>query len=150
MRIESSVVVNRPIDEVWAIMTNLFNFPRAGSFLAVRQTSPGPMALGSTLQGRVVFLGFEKRFEGTVTEFDPPHALAFALSVAGMGMRSYTMRGTLEVTTDGTRMVRVSELEPRPTLKPLWWILRPYNRRLAKATNQKIKRLLEAEHTSGS
>jgi uncharacterized protein YndB with AHSA1/START domain len=151
MRMESSVVVNRPIDEVWAFATNPFNFPRAGGFLGLRQTSPGPMALGSTLQGRAVFLGFERRITCTVTEFDPPHALAFAFSVAGMGMRSYSMRGTLEATTDGTRMSRVAEFEPRPALKPLWWmILLLYLRRSSKARDQEIKRLIEAEHPSGS
>jgi hypothetical protein len=153
MHMESSVVVNRPIDEVWAYMTNLFNFPRGGGggrFLRVRQTSPGPIALGSTLQGRLVVLGFERRFEGTVTESDPPHAGAIALSVVGMGLRSASLRLVLEATTDGTRVTRVSEFEPRPNLKPLWMILLLYLRRSSKARNQEIKRLIEAEHPSGS
>jgi hypothetical protein len=151
VRAESSVVVNRPIDEVWAFATNFFNYPRAGGFLKLRQTSPGPMALGSTFQGRARFLGLERRIEGTVTEWDPPHVLAFAFSVAGMGIRSYSMRGTLEATTDGTRISRVSELEPRPTLRPLWWILLLYLRhRRMKATDQQLKRVLEAEHPSGT
>src|SRR6266545_113299 len=120
MRMESSVVVNRPIDEVWAYMTNLFNLPRGGGggrFLRVRQTSPGPVAVGSTFQGRLVLLGFERR---------------------------------LEATTDGTRVTRVSEFEPRPNLKPLWWILVLYLRRSSKARNHEIKRLIEAEHPGGS
>ncbi len=151
VRAESSVVVNRPIDEIWAFGTNFFNYPRTGGFLRLRQTSPGPMALGSTFQGRVRFLGLESRIEGTVTEWDPPHALAFAISVAGMGLQSFTTRLTAERTTDGTRISRVTELEPRPTLKPLWWILLPYLRhRRMKATDQQIKRVLEAEHPSGS
>jgi hypothetical protein len=109
------------------------------------------MALGSTFQGRVRFLGLESRIEGTVTEWDPPHVLAFAISVAGMGLQSFTTRLTAERTTDGTRISRVTELEPRPTLKPLWWILLPYLRhRRMKATDQQIKRVLEAEHPSGS
>jgi hypothetical protein len=153
MRMESSVVVNRPIDEVWAYMTNLFNLPRGGGggrFLAVRQTSPGPVAVGSTLQGRLVLLGFERRFEGTCTEWDPPHAGAIALSVVGMGWRSGSLRLALEATAEGTRISRVTEFEPRPTLKPLWMILLLYLRRSSKARNQEIKRLIEAEHTSES
>ena len=151
MRMESSVVVNRPIEEVWAYMTNPFNLPRraargggGGRFLKLRQTSPGPIALGSTLQGRLVLLGFERRFEGTVTESDPPHAGAIAFSVVGMGLRSFSLRLVLEATSDGTRVTRVSEFEPRPTLKPLWMILLLYLRRSSKARNQEIKRLIEA------
>jgi hypothetical protein len=157
MRMESSVVVNRPIDEVWAYMSNLFNLPRraargggGGRFLGVRQTSPGPVAVGSTFQGRLVVLGFERRFEGTCTEWDPPHAAAIALSVVGMGLRSFSLRLVLEATTDGTRVTRVSEFEPRPTLKPLWMIFLLYLRRSSKPRNQEIKRLIEAEHPSGS
>jgi hypothetical protein len=155
MRMESSLVVNRPIDEVWAYMTNPFNLARRGArgggggrFLGVRQTSPGPMALGSTFQGRLVLLGFERRFEGTCTEWDPPHAAAIALSVVGMGLRSGSLRLVLEATTDGTMITRVSEFEPRPNLKPLWMILLLYLRRSSKARNQEIKRLIEAEKRS--
>jgi hypothetical protein len=145
---ESSVVINRPIEEVWAFW-NTFNFPRASrGFLGLRQTSPGPMALGSTLQGRVVILGFERRVELMVTEWDPPHA--GTLSIEGAGIRSGLLGMTLEATAEGTRMVRTSEFEPRPVLKPLFWVLRPYFTRQAKATNQATKRLIEAEHTSGS
>jgi carbon monoxide dehydrogenase subunit G len=150
MRVESSVVVNRPIEEIWAFMANPFNLPRATRFLRVRETSPGPMGLGSTLQGRVVFLGSEKRIELAVTEWDPPDAVAFAISGVGMGMRSSSLRSTLEATTDGTRVVTVWQLEPRPTLKPLWWILLPYIRRRMQGTDQKMKRRLEAEHGGGS
>jgi carbon monoxide dehydrogenase subunit G len=148
MRMESSVVVNRPIEEVWAFW-NTFNLPRASrGFLGLRQTSPGPMALGSTLQGRVVILGFERRVELMVTEWDPPHS--GTLSIEGAGIRSGLLSMTLEATAEGTRMVRTSEFEPRPVLKPLFWVLLPYFRRQAKATNQATKRLIEAEHTSGS
>jgi carbon monoxide dehydrogenase subunit G len=152
MRMETSVVVNRPIEEVWAFGTDPFNFPRAGrGFLGLRQTSPGPMALGSTLQGRVRFLGLERRIEVIVTRWEPPHAGELAISGNFLGIRSMSLRARLEATTDGTRMTRVTEFEPRPILKPLWRILVLYWRmRVAKETNREIKRLLEAEQTSES
>jgi len=143
MRHETTVMVNRPIDEVWAFMTDPFNVPRFGSMtLGFRQTSPGPVGLGSTGQGRMVILGFETRISVTVTEMDPPHTFAF--SMTGAGIRSGSLRQTLEATADGTKVVRVAELEPRPALNLLFWIIWPLMTRRMDATIPKIKRFLEA------
>jgi len=143
MRLDTSIVINRPVDEVWAFRTDFFNLPRlSGLTLRVRQTSPSPLGLGATLQGRVAILGFEVQASATVTEWDPPHALS--LSGKGLGLRSATMRQTYEATADGTRVVNRGEFEPRPALKPLWWLLLPYLKRRANVGEQRMKRLLEA------
>jgi carbon monoxide dehydrogenase subunit G len=143
IRYESSVVINRPIDEVWAFMTDPFNAPRFGSVtLGVRWTSPGPMGPGTTYEGRVVILGFEARLSGTVTEWDPPHTLA--VSGGGLGMRSVSFRETHQVTAQGTKIVRTLEWEPRPALKPLFWMLSPLLRHRASRMMQHLSRLLEA------
>jgi carbon monoxide dehydrogenase subunit G len=145
MRTETTVVVNRPIDEVWAFLMDPFNRPRVGgSWLGARWTSPGPPGLGSTYQGRVAILGFETRISGAIAEWDPPHNVA--LSMTGAGIRSGSLRGTLEATADGTKVVRVSELEPRPALKLFWWIVSPLVRRRSHLADQNMKRLLEAGH----
>lgn len=142
MRHETSVVVNRPVDEVWAFMTDPFNVPRlGGGTLALRQTSPGPMGLGSTLQGRRVILGLETRMSGAITEWDPPRTVTISFVAAG-GSRSF--RGALEPTLDGTKVVRVIEFEPQPILKLLWPIVGPFFRREWDAATQNFKRLLEA------
>ena len=144
MRIETSVVIHRPIEEVWAFMTDPFNAPRWRSAqLGVRATSPGPIGVGSTSQVRVVMLGFETRLSVVMTEWDPPHALAFSL--VGAGIRSGSIRQTLKATADGIKATRLAELEPGPILKLLWPILGPYLRRKADAADQKLKRLLEAD-----
>lgn len=144
MRFETSVVVNRPIDEVWAFMLDPFNMPRiGGGRLAFRVTPPGPLGLGSTFQGRMVILGFETRVSGAFTEWDPPRA--FAISLTGAGIQSASFRQTNEATADGTKIVRMIETEPRPAFRPLWWIIGPWFRRREDAAIQNIKRLLEAE-----
>lgn len=143
MRIETSIVVDRPIEEVWAFMMDPFNLPRyGGTWLGVRQTSAGPMGLGSTGQGRWVLFGFEARIGLAITEWNPPHTAT--LSVKGAGMRSASLRGILEVIAGGTKVMRVAEFEPRPAFKPLYWIAGPLIRRRAQATDRKLKRLLES------
>ena len=143
MRIESTVTVNCPIEEVWAFMADPFNIPRVGpAMLALRQTSPGPTGVGSVWEGRMVFLGSERRITAVVTEWDPPRAGAFSWRVAGMGSGSICL--TLEATAEGTKVVRVVELEPRGFWKLLSPIVGPLFRRRGNADSRNIKRPLEA------
>jgi hypothetical protein len=126
-------------------MTDWFNTPRMGGYaaLGLRQTSPGPTGVGSTLQGRNVILGFETRFNHTITEWDPPHA--FADNMEGRPVRSLSQRGTLETIGDGTRLVVSTEMELRPALKLLWPFLGPFVRRKMRAGIEGLPRLLEAK-----
>src|SRR6185295_6535306 len=74
---ENKMVIDRPIDEIWAILIDLFNTPRLpGGSMAIRQTSPGPMALGSIFEGRRMVLGIETRIRERVIEWDPPNLMA--------------------------------------------------------------------------
>ena len=69
INIECSVVINRPIEEVFSFMSNLENNPQwVSGVLETKLTSPGPMAAGSTGTDMRQFLG--RRIESTweVTE----------------------------------------------------------------------------------
>jgi ligand-binding SRPBCC domain-containing protein len=142
---EDIVEIDRPIEEVWTYLTDWFNTPRMGGYsaLGLRQTSPGPMGVGSTLQGRNVILGFETRLNHTVTEWDPPHVFADAME--GRPFRSLSQRGTLEVVGGGTRVVVSTDFELRLALRFLWPILKPFVRRKMSVGVQGLKRLVEAE-----
>jgi len=144
MRLELSVVVDRPFDEVVAWAADFpFQLPRlGGGTLSLRQTSPGPLGLGSTFVSRMVILGFEVQISGSITEWDWPHGALF--SFRGAGTRSGSIRVTLEATPGGTKVVRIGEIEPRPAYKLLWWIAWPFMKRRSEAGNRNLKRLLEA------
>lgn len=144
MRYETSVVINLPLEEVWAFTKDLFfNLPRgSGWALVIRQTSPGPIGVGTTFQQRVVILGFEARLSGVFTEWEPLHSLTFSLT--GAGLRSGFIRATTEATADGTKLVGVIEFEPRPAFKPLWWIAWPFLKRRWDVATPNVKRLFEA------
>ena len=144
MRHESSAVIDRPIDEVWAFVTDPFNASRmGGGRLAARVTTPGPLGIGSTYQQRVAILGFETWVKTVVTELDPPHVLAHSAkdaSIAG----SFSARITLGPTAAGTRVVRAVEIEPRGIWKVFLPILGPLLWRQMEAQTRNLKRLLEA------
>ena len=141
---EESVVIDRPINEVWAYLTDWFNTPRMGGYaaLGLRQTSPGPTGVGSTLRGRNVFLGFETRLNHTVTEWDPPHA--FADTMKGRPFRSLSQRIVLESSEGGTRLVVSTDFELRTALKLLWPFLGPFVIRKMRAGLQQMKRVMES------
>jgi ligand-binding SRPBCC domain-containing protein len=142
---EHTVEIDRPIDVVWAYMTDWFNTPRMGGYaaLGLRQTSPGPLGLGSTLEGRNVILGFETRLRHTVTEWDPPHSMVDTMQ--GRPFRSLSQRATAESVGDGTRLVVWTDFELKPALKVFWPLMRPFVSRKMRSGVHGLKRLLESE-----
>ena len=72
VKIETSMVINRPIEEVFAFLTNPENdlVWRSG-VLESEQTSDGPMGVGTTARSVEQFLG--RRIESTVefTAYEP-------------------------------------------------------------------------------
>jgi len=143
-RFENSILINRPPEEVWAFMTDMFNAPRMRpGFLGWRQTSPGPLGVGSTMQGRAVILGMEARLNARFVEWDPPHG--WVVTIFGRPFRSID-RVTLERIGNTTRISRSSEFEPHPVLKLLLWPLYPtLVRRQQRAVFENAKRLLESQ-----
>lgn len=138
-------MVDRPIDEIWAQVVDLFNAPRLGrteGLLAMRETSSGPPGVGSTYSQRRMILGFETRLTGRITEWDPPHALATTME--GRPFRSMVSRFTLKTVADGTEVVNRDEFELKPALKVLWPIIGPFLTRRRERGLREFKTMLEA------
>jgi class 3 adenylate cyclase len=142
-RLIETIIVDRPIDEVWTFLNDIFNPPRLrGSALGARQTSPGPMRAGTTFVMNAMILGFETRLEGAITDWDPPRLAAGSL--AGRPFRAFVLREELESTAQGTRVVRSVDMELRPAFKLVWPFVAPLIRRSYRRANRNIKTLIEA------
>jgi uncharacterized protein YndB with AHSA1/START domain len=78
VRFESEVVVARPVGEVFARLADLPDYRRwmhrTGMFRRCSATSDDPVGKGTTYVD-ATRMG---TFEGEVTEFDPPHRIAFS------------------------------------------------------------------------
>jgi class 3 adenylate cyclase len=143
MHYEMTVDIDRPIDVVWEWSNDLFNVPRLrGQTIVFRQTSPGPMGLGSTFEGRVMILGFETRVHGSIVEWDPPHATA--ATIAARPIKSFTARESFEETAAGTHLVRSMDIEPRSFYRVIWAILGPLVVRRWRVATDNIKTILES------
>jgi hypothetical protein len=147
--LESTVIIRRPIEDVWAFMIDMFNSPRVrGMTLASRKVSPGPPGLGSVVDQRVVILGFETHLRFTAIEWDPPHVVVASLS--GPLLRSARIRTELTSTSEGTRKVNTTDLELSTGGMLLWPLLGPFVRRDQARADHRQKALLEASpsHTA--
>ena len=143
MRYAMTVEIDRPIEEVWAWMGDIFNAPRLrGMSLGGRQTSKGPIGVGSTYEFRAMVLGFETVIVGEVTEWDPPHASTATAS--GRPVKSFRLRETFERIPTGTRVVRDLEFELPLALRVLWPIIGPLVLRRWRTATANIKRLIES------
>ena len=141
--IESEVTIRRPVDDVWAFISDPFNSPRTRrTTLALRKVSPGPLGLGSVAEMRAVILGFETHLRWTVIEWDPPHAAVASLS--GPFLRSGRVRTELQATSEGTRKIETVDLELSAGGILLWPLLGPIFRRDQARADRKQKALLEA------
>ena len=141
--LESEVTIRRPVDDVWAFFSDLFNSPRArATTLASRKVSPGPLGVGSVVDQRVVILGFETHLRFTGIEWDPPHVVV--ASVSGPFIRSARLRVELTATSEGTRKIETVDLELSAGGILLWPLLGPWMRRDQAGNDRRLKELLEA------
>jgi len=149
MRVEWGGLINRPIEKVFAFMTDPFSTPRrGGGTLSMRVTPPGPIAVGSTVRLRFVVLGLETRFGFVITEWDPPYSVTGSIMDEG-DARSGFLRTTLESTPAGTRVVTRVEVELRGIWKLLGPIAGPYLKRQSRHRLQNLERLLEPRRAGG-
>jgi uncharacterized protein YndB with AHSA1/START domain len=111
-KIEVSVVINRPVQEVWDFFGDLRNSPywtRSGSLL--RQTSAGPMGVGATIEsGKLVLGRFDIKSQSlVVTKYEPPERVVLMATVQILGPT--TTGFTFERVEQGTRLTRTTEGE---------------------------------------
>ena len=100
--IESVVVIDAPIERVWAEIADIEGQPRwMHDMKAVRLTSPPPIGVGSTGVSTVRVFGIAVTDPVTITEFQPP--TQFALRHEGIVSGSGFIR--LERGADGTTTI---------------------------------------------
>jgi uncharacterized membrane protein len=74
IRQEHSVVIHRPVEEVFTFVTDPNNDSLwQSTTLETEQTSEGPVEVGTTLRSTAKFLGRRIEMTMEVTENDPPH-----------------------------------------------------------------------------
>ena len=144
MELEVAVDISRPVSEVWAFVTDLKNSPnwtRSGSEL--RQTSPGPLGVGATLESSRRILGRDIKSQSLrVTAYEPEHAIFLVSEIPILGRAD--VRLAFEPIEGGTRVTRTSAIEPRRVLRFVLRVLLPLITSLQNTEMASIKRQIEA------
>ncbi len=143
MRVEESVEINRPLEEVFDYAANPENLPEwSGLVQEVRKETQGPLEEGARFTTVAKFLGrrFETPFEVSVHE--PPRRHTDR-STGGPFPQEYTHIFE-EVAEGRTRLTQVSEGEPGGFFRLAGPLLEMAGRRQFRADLETLKDLLEA------
>ncbi len=109
MKIEQSVIINRPVTQVWKFMSNVEeSTPKWDrGVLAARVTSDGPLGVGTTIETRRQFFGRVRIGKLQITEWHPARNVTFQ---AKLGQVTATQSYIFETLENGTRLIQSAEL----------------------------------------
>jgi len=139
---EKRILINRPVEEVWKFISNIENMPKWDrGVLEARQTSEGPMGVGSTVQVVRQFLGRRRIANFRVADVVPNRTVA--IQAGGMGV-SGNVRYTFEPVEGGTRMTSSAEVVLGGWLKLITPIIMPMLERDGWDDLANVKRVVEA------
>lgn len=138
--IETSIAINRSLEEVFSFITDPGNTPRWAP--AVKSvTVSGPMGPGA--RGREVrtFLGRRLEMDWEVTEYEPPRRLGFRYT---SGPLPAVAVFTLEPEAEGTRLTCRTNIQGRGLFRLLGPLIAMEGRGEDQANFQNLKRVLES------
>ncbi len=143
IRIETIVVINRPIDEIFEFVSDVGNNPLwQSSVIEGRQTSAGPLGVGTTIITISRYLGLRIKSDWMVVEYEPNKKYV-AKSLSGRGQAKGTW--AFEPVANGTRVDLVAEMG----LSGLLRIVEPMLKIIAQRETDKefaaLKELLESQ-----
>ena len=141
--VESSVVINRPVEEVFDYVVDPNNTAQwAGPVVEAKKTSDGPVGLGSTSKRVTQFLGRTMESTYEITEFEPHSYYRDKTTSGPVPMKS---RISVDSVKEGAKVTIEGEIEAAGFFK----LAEPLLSRMAKrqiATDvQTLKDMLEAQ-----
>ncbi len=142
MKLEISTVINRPVEEVFAFVSNFENEPkwRSGGS-EVKKTSAGPIGVGTTYRTVIRLLGRRLEGEFEITEYEPNRGCA---TKSKSGPFPFGGRVTVERVEGSTRINYTLEGQPGGFFKLAEPLLVSIIQRQGQADLANLKDLMEA------
>jgi uncharacterized protein YndB with AHSA1/START domain len=139
VKIEASVIIDHPIEEVWKFITDLSKYPKwSTEFLEMRQTSVGSLGVGTTVQAK----GANMVEDARIIEYELNRKLTFEITSAPeKGTINTLSMETIEGKTGFTRTV---DLKFSSFYKLVWPFVAGRVKRYGEASVGNVKRLLES------
>ena len=132
---EASAMTNRPVEEVFQFTNDLDKVTQwQGNLVQTKQTSDGPMGVGSTFDEIRQAPGRKVKSTWEITEYEPNGRVQWKTTAGPIPMEGST---SFESTEEGTRVTFI--LEARPT--GLYGLLQPI---IGRAVRKQVKSDLES------
>ena len=142
MRVEKNIIVQRPINIVFAFITDMDKVKLWLPVDHVRQVSRGPINVGSIFTQQAHFLG--QRFQATieVTQYEPDRLFAFKMLEGPLPL-SNTM-SCRSTSTGGTILTMIGEADAKAAMKLMGPLIVPLVKKQLDTQMNLLKRALEA------
>jgi uncharacterized protein YndB with AHSA1/START domain len=139
-----TVQIDRPPDEVFAFVSDPAHFPRwAGTLVKEsRQTSPGPVGVGTTFTQVNQLPGRRFTSEMRVVTYEPNRRFAYETTA---GPIRFAGHYTFAPVAGGTSFTSVDESQPSGWLRYLQPLLQPFAQRQITINLAKLKAVIEVE-----
>lgn len=112
---ETTILIHRPITQVFAFVANPENFPKwASSTYDITKTSEAALGVGTTFMGVGRFLGQRIESHQEVIEYEPSWKYAIQSS---SGPLPFVLRYSLKPVESDTQIVFIADVEPGRFLK---------------------------------
>jgi carbon monoxide dehydrogenase subunit G len=143
INLENSVVINRPVDEVFAFLANPENEPLWNqSTQKAEQTSEGPMGVGATVNTVNRFLGRTIDSTWEVTEYEVNRRRAVKST---SGPMPFEFAQTFESVEGGTKITGTGQIEAGGFFKLAEPVVGRMARRQQETSFANLKDFLEAQ-----
>ena len=141
-KLETTITISRPIEEVFAYVTDLRNnIQWMSGVIAAEMTSSGPVKVGSTYKFDIKAMGMKMETSGEITAYEPPKKYAWKATSGPFPMSGGT---TFESVEGGTRVTDTIEAEPGGFFKLAEPVLMKQQQSQMEADMKKLKEILEA------
>jgi len=141
-QVRVSLVIDRPIDEVFAFLSDMENNVKwRASQVDVLKTSPGSIRVGTTYRMVNRIFGRRLETEAEVVEYDPPRKCAIKDRSGRLPLKAQRI---FEPVATGTRVTLILDAEPRGLLRVVEPFFRSLGTRRLKKDVARAKDLIES------
>jgi hypothetical protein len=140
---KTSILIQRPVDVVFAMVANYQNSSRwVSGALEHQQVTPGPIGVGTIIRTRGHFMGRQIETTRTVIAFEPPVRYAFRSAYQQV---PFTNTLVLDPVSTGTRLTATVEGEPTGLYQAAMPLILSLIRQQLEGDLRRLKKLLEEQ-----
>jgi uncharacterized protein YndB with AHSA1/START domain len=142
-RFKQSIVINRPVEQVFRFVSDLENDPPWSGTAEMRRTSPGPIGIGTTFQQSDRLLGRRLELTLRVVAYEPNRKITLTTTSKRLSFSGTRM--VEPVGEDATRVTFVGGGRAGGVWMPAEALLAAAGGRRLRTQLGRLKRLLESQ-----